>query len=102
MLERFICRMIKHVRKQFYELLEEATDDQLREQISAGIEKAAVYDVTAEQALALYIDLIFGIGDDFEKLKGNEWVLATLQKEDLEEQQKMELIYARLDDGAEE
>ncbi len=96
--ERFIQKMLEHLRDVFSEEITEKTDEDIRAVIVDGMMKASAYNITEEQAVALFIDLRVGMGQDFELKKGNEWMLSIVEKEDLSGQEKMDLLYARLQD----
>ncbi len=97
MLDLFIKKMLVHV----YELFPEETKDkdkqEMRDLVEEGINRASGYEITEEREVALFIDLMVGMGRDFEKQRSNNWILRILTKEDLKQREKMDLIYRRLE-----
>ena len=69
----------------------------MRDLIAFGIERASDYGVTRSREVSLFIFLIQDLGRDFEKQPEHAWIDELLQDPDLEEQEKMDLIYARLE-----
>jgi hypothetical protein len=68
-----------------------------RSLIEYGIETAEVYAITARREVSLFIFLIQDLGRDFEKRPENKWIEELLLDPELEEQEKMDLIYTRLE-----
>jgi len=98
MRERFIQKMLEHLRDVFSEEIKDKPDEEMRTVIEDGISKASEYNIREEQEVALFIDLIVGMGRDFAKQEGNEWMLSILEKPKLNEHEKMDLLYTRLQD----
>ena len=69
----------------------------MRDLIAFGIERAADYGLTRTREVSLFIFLIQDLGRDFEKQPEHGWIDELLQDPELEEQEKMDLIYARLE-----
>jgi hypothetical protein len=68
-----------------------------RDLIEYGIKTAEGYDITARREVSLFIFLIQDLGRDFEKLPENKWIEELLLDPELEEQEKMDVIYTRLE-----
>jgi len=96
LLETFIKKTQAHIHEVFEEQIMDKTEEDIREIIQNGIEKARGYEIREEQAVVLFIDLIIGIGPDFEEQKPNKWMISILEREDMIAQEKMDFIYARL------
>lgn len=96
MLERFIEKMLDHVREVFPEETKDRSKKELRDLVEDGIKRASDYEITEEPQVALFIDLMVGIGREFEKQTRNNWIMRILTKEDLKQQEKMDLIYTKL------
>ena len=94
MMERFIEKMTAHLRSVFPEKTDEKDNQELRDWIEKGIEKAATFEITEEREVALFIDLMTGMGAGFEKQK--PWIEKILLKETLNQQEKMDIICKRL------
>lgn len=69
----------------------------MRNLIEFGIGRAAEYGVTRSREVSLFIFLVKDLGRDFEKQPENVWIDELLHDPELEEQEKMDLIYARLE-----
>jgi hypothetical protein len=96
MLERFIEKMLVHVHEVFPEETKDKDKQEMRDLVEEGVKRASDYEITEEPQVALFIDLMLGLGRDFEKQTSNTWILRILTKEDFKQQQKMDLIYTRL------
>ncbi len=96
MLERFTEKMLLHVREVFPEETKDKDKQEIRDLIEEGIKRASGYGITEEPQVALFIDLIMGLGIDFEKQRANLWMLPVLEREDLNQHEKIDLIYQRL------
>jgi hypothetical protein len=44
----------------------------------------------------LFLDLVFGLGPDFDEQPRNEWMVRTLERKDLDNFEKLDKIYDRL------
>ncbi len=69
----------------------------MRELIEFGIARAAEYDIKRGREVSLFIFLTLDLGRDFEKQPENIWIEELLHDPELDEQEKMDLIYARLE-----
>lgn len=69
----------------------------MRDLIEFGIARAEEYGITRSREVSLFIFLVQDLGRDFEKRPENVWIDELLQDPDLEEPEKMDLIYARLE-----
>ena len=98
MLELFIKKMIIHLYDVFPEETKDMDKQKMRVFVEDGVKRASDYEITEEPQVALFIDLMMAMGPDFEKQKSNNWILRILTKEDLNQQEKMDLIYQRLKD----
>jgi hypothetical protein len=97
MLKRFIEETIVHLRRMFRETCGEESDEDLRERVQAGIDEAALYDITDEREVVLFIDLMVDLGPGFQKQEPNLWMEGILTDETLDQQEKIDTIYTRLD-----
>jgi len=95
MLELFVEKMLVHVREVFPEQTKDKSKDELRALVEDGIKRASAYDINEERQVALLIDLMIGIGRDFEKRK--PWIERILVSEEFDQHEKMNLIYKRLE-----
>jgi hypothetical protein len=62
----FSYRLIEHVRQVFPEQIASASDDELLTRVRAARERARTLGFTTEKNIALFVDLGFGLGEDFE------------------------------------
>jgi hypothetical protein len=80
---RFIDSMLPHVARfhpgQFTKLGQSGT----REAIGAAIDCAARYRITIERDVAIFIDLWFALGADFDASPSLPWAAATLNEQRL-------------------
>src|SRR5258705_7457945 len=70
--------------------------------IELGIERAEQYGITRRREVTLFIFLVQDLGRDFEKQPENAWVEELLLDTELEEQEQIDLIYARMELAAAE
>jgi len=63
----FEKRMVAHLRECFSEQCADLGDEELRAIVAYGRERAALYGIDLERHVCLYIDLMFGVGRDFDE-----------------------------------
>ena len=98
MRERYIARVVAHLRELFPEQMKERDDAQARALVEEGIGRAAAYNITSERETTLFIDLMAALGPDFDtQRRYRAWMPGILRSEELTQQQKMELVYQRLE-----
>ena len=98
MRERYIEKAIEHLRELFPKEVKELGDDKARALVEEGIDRAAAYNITAEREVTLFIDLMVAIGPDFDsRQRYKAWMPGILANPDLPQQQKMEIVYQRLE-----
>lgn len=96
MLERFTEKMMEHLLDVFPDETAAMSEEELRKFVDSGTTTASGYKITAEREVALFLDLILGLGHEFEKQPDNEWMLSILENEEVGQREKMDLIYLRL------
>lgn len=69
----------------------------MRDLIDFGIVRAAEYGLTRRREVSLFIFLVHDLGRDFEKRPKNVWIDELLHDPELEEPEKMDLVYARIE-----
>ena len=94
MLRLFVDKMIVHMREVFPEETKDKDRQELRGLVEEGVKRASGYGITEEPQVALLIDLMVGMGHDFEKQ--TPWMEKILLKETLNQQEKMDIICKRL------
>ena len=62
--------------------------------IRDAVRRAQMYDIVAESDVLLLIDLVLGLGADFETRADASWVVAILTRHSLPGHEKMRKIYA--------
>lgn len=97
MLEGFIEETIVHLRQVFRETCGKESDEDLRKRVEEGIAEAALYDITSEREVVLFIDLMVDLGPGFQKQEPNLWMEGILTDETLDQHDKIDAIYTRLD-----
>ena len=95
---QFEDHVFAHLNKVLPEQLEqvEGGEDEIRQAIGDGIERAKNYGITKERDVTLFIDLDFGVARDFEKRRDMAWAFKILTDEELPGTAKIDLIYELL------
>ena len=96
---QFVEKMHTHLKDVFPDMLEGKSDTEIENKIRDGIDKAAGYDITGEQEVALFIDLAVSMGKDFVAQKNNAWIKPVLERSDMTGMEKMDFVYSRLLDA---
>lgn len=68
-------RMLVHLKKFFPKHYEALGEDNTRELITYGIERAATYDIITERDVCKYIDLMISFGLEFDKDDNLPWAV---------------------------
>jgi hypothetical protein len=76
-------RMVRHMSKLFPDQCRILSDDGVRGLIRHGLARAAVYRLARESDLCRFIELMFGLGRDFDQSPKLPWVSATLLDESI-------------------
>ena len=97
MREIYVQKTLKNLAKLFPEDPKAQDETAMRALIKEGIVKAAGYGITGERETSLFIFLMQEHGAGFEKQKDKRWMQRILLNEELEEEQKMDLLYKRLE-----
>jgi hypothetical protein len=94
----FLDRMVNHVSEIFPDKCEElGSRGKIRELIRQGLIQARGYDINTEEDVALYVDIMFGIGPDFPEGEDMAWARSILENDGLSGPAKMEFILQRLE-----
>jgi hypothetical protein len=94
----FLDRMVDHVSEIFPEKCRElGSRGEIRKLIRQGLEGARRYGINTEEDVALYVDIMFGIGPDFPEGEDMAWARSILEKDGLSGPAKMEFILQRLE-----
>lgn len=70
--------MCRYLAKTFPHKVKDLPEQAVRESIRAGIERAAVYGISAEYDVARYIDFMYRFSPDFDSNPDAPWVRPTL------------------------
>ncbi len=89
-------RMIEHLRTIFRDKLSSTNDDELSAIIQSGIIRAEYYSISTERNIALLIDLLVGVSEDFDTAEQTRWIRSILDEEQFSEDVRIELIYKEL------
>jgi len=71
--KNFEVRMVAHLRQFFPERCAPMGEEEVRQEIRCGIERAATYGIVAERDVCHYIKLMFGLGRDFDRDSKLPW-----------------------------
>ncbi len=94
----FLDRMVDHLSEIFPEKCKElGSKAQIRELARQGLERARGYGIDTEQDVALFVDIMFGIGPDFPDGEDMRWARSILENEGLSGPAKMAFILQRLE-----
>lgn len=91
----FQYRLVDHVRRVFPQT-ERLLGTELLHRVSLAHRKARTYGLTTEKNIALYVDLGFGLGHNFEGRPECEWIVRILEDPGHSEHAKTYLIYRDL------
>lgn len=99
MRQGFDDRMVKHLRTDFPQESGKMDEKQLREFIDSGVKKASTYTIEPERDVCRFIDLMVGLGADFDKARDMVWARTILRDPALPSGSKLDLIEHRLSNG---
>lgn len=83
MRRKFNNRMVLHIQECFPEHYEKLREDNTRELVDIGVDKAATYDIVSERDVCKFIDLMLGFGVDFDENPEYPWASDILNDETL-------------------
>jgi hypothetical protein len=96
----FRARLVEQVRELFPDAVEQMGDEAVRELISSGMERAKGYQLMSARNITLFVDMLFGLGEDFEEQVAHLDLVDFLQDDSLDEDAKMYLVYSRLTESS--
>lgn len=88
--------MVKHIAKIFPDKFQEMGKEDALVIIHEGMEKSSGYGVKSERDVALFVDLMIGIGHNFDIIKETAWIRTILDDMELPPSDRMDLIYKQL------
>jgi|SRR6266545_2371971 len=100
MREEFIKRTLRNLAELFPDDPAIKDEPAMRALIEYGIGRAQAYGISRQREVSLFIFLVKDLGADFEKRPENRWAEEILVDTELEEQEKMDVIYSRLEVAA--
>ena len=77
-LQQFEDRLVQYLTETMPDQCAARGEDQLRQDIRHGIERAVSYDITGERDVAGYVELLVRLGRDFDQRAETSWVQAIL------------------------
>jgi len=80
-LQKFQDKMVPHLNEFFPDQCEALGEEQVREAILYGVERAETYGIVIEQDVCNYIDLMFALGKDFDTDPEEPWAGEILNDE---------------------
>jgi len=92
--EGFEDRTAAHLQSRFPQECEELGEEEVRERIREGIERAGRYDIHAEKDVATFIRYMFGLAPDFDTSRKFEWVGPILRDKELSPTERLDKIKA--------
>jgi hypothetical protein len=95
-LTRFVETTLARVGVEFPDRLEALGDEPARALIRDGVHRAAAFGIEGRVDVGLFVDLLFGIDPDFERLEAWQWARAILESEEIDAQIKLERVYTEL------
>ncbi len=98
--EDYIKRTLKNLAQLFPDDAALKDESATRALIEYAIGRAEVYRITAAREVSLFIFLVKDLGADFEKRTEHRWMEEVLLDEELDEGEKMDVIYTRLEVAA--
>jgi hypothetical protein len=97
MREDYIKRTLQNLAQLFPDDPAVKDESAMRVLIDDGIRRAEAHGITRLREVSLFVFLVKDLGPDFEKRPENHWIEEILLDEELEEQEKMDVIYRRLE-----
>lgn len=91
-LEKFVVRMMAHLREDFADYVQPMSDEQLREFVETGIATSKTYEVVDEDDVCIYIECMAVYGRDFDTNPKTDWAGSILRQTDLDGFEKMKRV----------
>ena len=99
-LEVYIKKTVRDLAELFPDDPAVKNEASMRTLIEYGIAMAESYEIRARRDVSLLIFLVHDMGQGFEKLPANQWIETLLLDKELDGQEKMDIIYRRLEVAA--
>lgn len=94
--EGFIDRLAGHVARVFPQRASEMDSPDAFDRLEKVIARAKSYGLTTERGITLFVDLVYGLGEDFDEQLEHRWIKNILSDPDQTDTGKMYLIYRDL------
>jgi hypothetical protein len=91
----FVRRMEHHAREQLAPAVQSLTNEQLREFIERNRKRAEECGIKSDLGMCAYLEIVFQLGDEFEKMPAYPWATPLLNDAELAEEVKLERIKAK-------
>jgi hypothetical protein len=98
--EEFLRRAVRSLVRLFPEDPRHADETAVRAFIAGAVEQAGLYGVAREREVLLFLYLAFDQGLGFEARPGQAWIEGILRDGTLDQREKMDIVYARLEAAA--
>ena len=95
--EVFLQRMECHVCKHFQPVAESLTKQQLREVIERNWTRAEEYGLKSELGVCSYLNVVFTLGEEFEKQRAYSWAVPLLGNAEMKEERKINALGTRVE-----
>jgi hypothetical protein len=92
MVEQFVNDALLHLRTTFPEQIKDMPVADLRSMIYTGIKNAGEYNITMEEDVLRYLELMITYGADFDMNPDTSWAEEILNKEDARGTEKIQLM----------
>src|SRR5437660_11303186 len=97
MRERFIEKTVRHIREVFAQQVNDKKTEELRVVVENGMRRASTFELDGEREVTLFIDLLIGLGQDFDSQAQYAGLKRILRDKEFSQRDKMELIYQKLE-----
>ena len=93
MRKQFEDRLWDHLKTAYSNQIARMAEQEVRNSIRVGTERAGSYGITTERDVARFIDLMYFLSADFDTNAETSWVRLILDDPKIEPAAKMDLIY---------
>jgi len=88
--EEFLKRMEVHVKQHFEPVVAPLTNEQIRQVIERQWKRAEGYGLTSELGVCTWLNIVFTLGEDFEKQAVYPWAVILMKNDEIAESGKIE------------
>lgn len=101
-LRRFVDQMARHIETTFPERARALGDEGTRRLVGDGIARAGAYGIRSERSVALFIDLMVLLGEEFDCDDTHAWMRPVLEHSRVPDGAKLDEILRQLPERAPE